>query len=415
MDDRWLELLERWWVRALLVAAALVVCGYYLMVAASRDQVDLGVYRAGGAAIFHGLDLYHLRFPPVGLPFTYPPLTAMMFVPIAWAPLRVVQILWMAGSLVGTWFFVRLTLRRYAGGIAATSLSIQLAVFVAVAMSDPLRIGLALGQINVIVALLVVADFCGALPRLPRGVMIGVAAAIKLTPLFLIGYFLAIGKHRRAGVTAATFATLTALGAVLAPTASANYWFHGVVTDPARVGGIGFISNQTVNGIIIRALGGPTHAKLFWLPAALLGGLCVLWTARRIEPERPWLAESVAMAGMLVISPVSWIHHWILVLPLLVACLRLARDQHAIPLLCATLLLIGTLMARAIWWVPNYHNREYHENPGQFLLGSIDILLLLAVLGIVMFTMAVGRQEAPGSAEISLEPAGGPSGSASVP
>jgi alpha-1,2-mannosyltransferase len=382
-SERWKDcavITERKTVRVLLWVAVALVAAYFLLVAATRDQIDFAVYRAGGAALLHGVDVYRIRVPPIGLPFTYPTTTALLFVPMSWGPVRVIQVIWMSASLVGLWFFVRLTMKRYASGRSAQDLYIHMAVFVLVAVSDPLRVGLALGQINVLLALLVVADFSDILPKIPRGLMIGIGAALKLTPLFLVAYLVVTKKWKQAGVATATFGLLTAIGFIVAPGASNHFWFHGVVTDPSRVGGIGYISNQSVNGLVVRMLGGPAHAKAFWLPIALIVGILVLWTARRAEPQRPWLAEATAMAGMLAVSPISWVHHWIFVLPLLVASLRFARERHSHWLGTTTLLLIGVLMVRMIWWVPNGHNREYHPGFVHLVAGNIDILLLLVIL-----------------------------------
>ena len=56
-----------------------------------RRQVDLGTYLMGGTHAF-GANLYQVLYPPTGLGFTYPPLAAMLFVPLAHLPDRVDQV-----------------------------------------------------------------------------------------------------------------------------------------------------------------------------------------------------------------------------------------------------------------------------------------------------------------------------------
>jgi len=155
-------------VRLVLVTGLLVVFGVYLRSAGIHDQTDFGVYRAGGHAILTGRDLYALRVLPLGLPFTYPPVSAMFFALLALIPVRAGQVVWMAASLAGLGVFVRLTMRRYATGVAATGTTVFLVVLILVARSDPVRVNLNFGQINVFIGLLLVADLCGALPRIPR-------------------------------------------------------------------------------------------------------------------------------------------------------------------------------------------------------------------------------------------------------
>jgi alpha-1,2-mannosyltransferase len=367
-----------------LLAGVLVVFALYLRSAGATDQIDFGVYRAGGRAILNGRDLYSLRVPPVGLPFTYPPLSAVVFAPLAWLRVRAGQVVWMAASLIGLFAFVRLTLLRYGTGLAATSTSVLLAVFIVVAASDPLRVNFSLGQINVLIGLLVLADLADVLARVPRGVMTGVAAALKLTPLFLVAYFVLVRRYRAAAVAAGTFLTVTVLASAVAPHASNQYWLHGYFADARRTGGIAYISNQSINGVIVRLSGSPDHARAFWLPIAIVTAAAILWSVRRIHDQRPWLAESIALASMLLLSPVSWVHHWILVLPFLVASFRLAHeDRRPRVLLVLTCALTAALWLGIVWRVPNTHDREYHHNLWQFVVGNSDVLLLLAAIAAV--------------------------------
>jgi len=76
-------------VHFVLLAGLLVVFAGYLRSASVHDQIDFGVYRAGGHAIVTGRDLYALRVPPVGLPFTYPPASAVFLAPLALISVRI--------------------------------------------------------------------------------------------------------------------------------------------------------------------------------------------------------------------------------------------------------------------------------------------------------------------------------------
>jgi alpha-1,2-mannosyltransferase len=372
-----------------LLLGLLVVLGQYLRLAGTHDQVDFGVYRAGGHAILTGRDLYTLRVPPVGLPFTYPPAAALFFAPLALIPVHAGQVIWTATSILGLCWFVRLTMRRYATGNVATNTTALLVVLILIARSNPVGGNLSLGQINVLIGLLVVADLCGALSRIPRGVMSGVAAALKLTPLFLVAYFVAVRRYRAASVAACTFAGVTALAFLVAPRASTAYWLHGYFADARRTGGIAYISNQSINGVIVRLTGSPSNAPVFWFPAVIVTGAVVLSAVRRLHDRRPWLAESIAVAAMLLLSPVSWVHHWILVFPFLVACFRLCahRKQWGV-LLLLTCMLSASLWFGIVWHVPNTHDREYHHTVWEFLVGNSDVLLLLAVLAVVLLAFA---------------------------
>jgi alpha-1,2-mannosyltransferase len=374
-------------VRGLLILGGGAVCVGYLLHAWRGFELDLAVYRAGGAAALRGHHLYNGLETGSGYPFTYPPVSALLFSPLSPLPQGLAQLVWTITSLVGLWFVVRLTLDRYASSAVAADPNWRLAVFVLVAVSDPLRVGLGTGQINVFIALLVLADLCGVWPRLPRGVLIGVAGAVKLTPLFLIAYLLAVRRIRDAGWAAGTFLCITAATFVVMPTASADFWF-GDVSDLSRFG-LGYVSNQSVNGLIVRWQHYPVHDRGLWLCCALLVAVMVLWTARNVVRSRPWLAEGVAMGGMLAVSPVSWIHHWIFVLPLLVASVRLGTDRRYRQIRWLAVALGAVLLGRVAWLMVN----TYRDSPAEFLLGNIDILLLLTLLASIAWTFRTAPRE----------------------
>jgi alpha-1,2-mannosyltransferase len=215
--------------------------------------------------------------------------------------------------------------------------------------------------------------------------------------LFLVLYFIVVRRYRTAAVAAITFAAITLAAWVIAAHSSAEYWLHGYFADARRTGGIGFISNQSLNGVLVRLTGSPAHAHAIWLPVAVVVAGIVLWEVRRIHDRRPWLAEAVALAAMLVLSPVSWIHHWILVLPFLVACYRLFSEQVSLRRLgmALTVALSASLWFGFVWKVPNTNDREFHLNASQFLVGNSAFILLVVTLGVAM---AAARASGDGAA-----------------
>jgi alpha-1,2-mannosyltransferase len=166
---------------------------------------------------------------------------------------------------------------------------------------------------------LVVADCL--LPRTPwpRGTLIGIATAIKLTPAVFLLFFLAHRQWRPVFVAGASFAVATGVGFLAAPADSAKYWFGGVLTDPSRIGSPGFASNQSLAGLLHRwFVPAPWHT-VCWLLAALVV-LVVGWIAvARLRGRGQDVAAllAVAAAGLLA-SPVSWSHHYVWVVPALI-------------------------------------------------------------------------------------------------
>ena len=396
VSSRWSGAARRCLTFSLVVVIG-IQCWHFFASALRYDQVDFGVYRAGGAALLHGADLYGLRVGALHLPFTYPPAAAVLFAPFASLAVRPEQAFWTVCSLVALWYVIRLSLRRYATSRVGNSALIALGVFALVAHSNPLRVGMSQGQINVFIALLVLLDFSGVFPRLPRGCLIGIAAALKLTPAFLIIYLLVVRRFRAAGVAASTF-FLVSLGAfAFGPSASWRYWVHGDFANARRTGDIQYISNQSINGVLVRLTGSPAHARPLWLVSVVATTICLLWLARRAHGARPWLGEALAMSGMLLVSPVSWVHHWIIVLPLLIASFRCAAEAASrtrVALVITTVALSAVLLYGVVWWVPIGDERVYHADPVQFLLGNSQVLLLLAVIAsLAVFVVRGPRSE----------------------
>ena len=227
---------------------------------------------------------------------------------------------------------------------------------------EPIKSNFAFGQINVVLMTLVIADCVPRRTPWPRGLLLGLGIALKLTPAVFLLYFL-LRRDRRAVVTSlASIAAATLAGFALAWHDSWQYWTH-TVRNTDRIGSASLNTNQNMAGTLAR-LGLSDHAAV---PA--VGGRCLLvlaltvWAARRVlRAGEPVMAViCVALFG-LVVSPVSWSHHWVWVLPtvLVTAVLAWRRRNVALALLSAAgvALMVWTpidLMPKhhevtAAWW-----------------------------------------------------------------
>ena len=117
------------------------------------------------------------------------------------------------------------------------------------------------------------------------------------------------GRRRAAGIAVAVFAGATALGALVAPGDSRRFWTEKVFepTSPS------FFSNQSLQGMLLRSVG-PWRPLWALTAIAVLGfGLAAGIAASRAGDERRGVAL-VALTAALV-SPISWIHHLVCVIP----------------------------------------------------------------------------------------------------
>jgi alpha-1,2-mannosyltransferase len=303
-----------WAAGTVYLVSAAVCCA--LAARSSAQFVDIQVYRMGGGAVLHGEPLYQLR---VGaLPFTYPPFAAVVLTVLSAIPQDAAIAVLTAASVVALPVMLHLALRlpgppAPAGRPAWTA---ALAVAAAAIWLDPARATLGYGQIDIILATAVLYDL--ALPGTCRwkGAVTGLAVGIKLTPAIFVAYLLLTRQYRAAVTAAAVFAGTVATGFAVAPASSAWYW-AGEFASPGRVSPAADPENQSLLGILSRALH-TTNVLPLWLPlaaAVTVTGLALAAAAGRRGDEAAGFSLC-AVTGLLV-SPISWTHHWVIAIPAL--------------------------------------------------------------------------------------------------
>jgi alpha-1,2-mannosyltransferase len=352
-----------------------VVAVFLITVPAFRHFFDIGVYR--GAVRFwliDGGDLYVYRYEASEYGFTYPPFAALMFSPLAltsWPIAVAVGLAVNAGCVVllVRWFLVPMLQRR--GWPRWTPCALG---FLALLVFEPVRDTVSYGQINLVLLVLVCAGL-----RYPRlaGVGIGLAAAIKLTPAVFIGYLLLSRRYRAAATAAGTSAGATIVAFLLAPDASRVFW-TSAVWDTGRVGKLYYVSNQSLRGVLAR-LEAP---EMWWLVAVALVVTYWCWWVRTRRPD--------AMAGYAVtgavgclISPVTWVHHLVWLLPGLFLLLERAWStedrtlrRQRLGILAAVFVVLSSSLVW-LWWA---HPLGWAAFPGS------NAYVWLTLAGILVLT-----------------------------
>jgi alpha-1,2-mannosyltransferase len=329
-------------VRGRLVAAGIiafaVILGSYLAYMAvhpyhwTLDPVDLGVYRSGGLIVRHVRPWYdpHLAAPLYDWPgylnlhlkFTYPPFAAVVFAVVSLIPWRALPPLSVAVNiaalLAALWFtFGGLGYRRDLTRLGATLLAAA-----AVFWTEPVIRALYLGQVNLVLMALIIWDLCqpdtrqSGASRWWKGAGVGVAAGIKLVPLIFIPYLLLTRRFRAAAVACAAFAATVAAGYVVAPADSARWWLGGLFFNGGRTGFVGWEGNQSLRALLTRLAGSVAGAEPVWLAVALataVAGLACAALLHRAGHPLPGLL-ACALTGLLI-SPISWDHHWVWIVP----------------------------------------------------------------------------------------------------
>jgi alpha-1,2-mannosyltransferase len=361
---------------AVSVATAVVVP---LVGAVLHRQTDLSVYRMGAGHVGDP-HLYDLVLPGTDLRFTYPPFAAVALAPVGWLPQTAAQVVWSLLSSAALLALIAVAVAAAAPGLDRRRL-VALASLAAAGMFflEPVRHTFALGQVNLLLALAVLVDLVRVGPR-RRGVLTGVAAAVKLTPLVFVPYLWLSGQRRAALRAAVAFTVAGGLAALIAPTASRAYWRHDLL-DTARVGGADYVGNQSLKGVLFRLTRGPVDGKLLVplvVAVAVAGLVAAARTARAGRTLEGLLGA--ATVGILV-SPVSWSHHLVWAVPALAwLCLATDRPRHGRLVAAAA---VALLWAAPQWWVPRLRDRELHHHGWQllaanaFCLGAVAFLALL--------------------------------------
>ena len=360
--------------------------GYGLFLALGTYEVDLGVYlRLGGRYIFTP-HLYSLALPNTELLFTYPPFAALLFAPWqrVFSTVHPVQTVWTIGNLAALIALLVLSLRIIKPEMdRKAALRLGLLLSLPALLLNPVVITVDFGQVNLVVTLLVVWDLLSQRRigswQAPLGVATGLAAAVKLTPILFVPYLILTRRTRGAVTCVVTFVVCELVAFLLSPTSSRDYWTHALF-KPGRAGKLSYVGDQNLMAAVERLHHGlmTNLALLPVLVAVAAGGLWLAALAHR--RSSPMLGLLVCAATGLVVSPISWAHHLVWVIPAIV-WLGLAADRprFGVPLAIGTAVLFWIA---PIWWVPYVGTSDLHLNTWQLVAGnSFFFALVLFLLG----------------------------------
>jgi alpha-1,2-mannosyltransferase len=371
------------------VAAATAVFLYWY--GNGHDFFDLRIYVSAMRWWAGGHPLYDYAQPDRvqgKLYFTYPPFTALLLRPFADVPVRLTIGLFTAGTVVLTmaitWFLVAPVADRhgwprwYAAGLA-----IPLAFTI-----EPSRETITLGQINMLLVVLILADVLFAVPRNSRlaGVGVGLATALKLYPGIFIAYLLFARRWRAALVAAGAAAGATLLAAAISPKASWQFWTEAL-WDTDRVGRTDYTGNQSLLGLLSRLVTPDDPNRLIWLPVAAVVAGYGLWRAARAAAAGDHLT-GLTLTGLVgaLISPITWPHHVYWFVPALIVLVDYAAGRAGLgrPARVAAIVLALGVYAGAVYGVVSFNDFGTAAlrtvTPHDFVVRNLFVLLALVLL-----------------------------------
>ncbi|MEV6069226.1 glycosyltransferase 87 family protein [Nocardia sp. NPDC052001] len=377
--------------------------------------IDLQVYRIGIETLRHGGDLYG-QLPQttigIGLPFIYPPFAAVILSPFALLPWDAARFAFFVTSVVALALSLYLVARRVWPeqgrrelALFATACATPLALLL-----EPVRSTLDFGQVNLLLMALVVADCLTEKPKWKRGMLVGIAAAVKLTPAAFVLYFLIRRDYKAAATAAITGAAATVLTFPIMPKSSTEYWFGGM-GNVSGLSGSAFHTNQSIQAVLARF---GIHKPLFTLLWLVLGALvlALVVAAMRQAADRPPLALAINAVFTLLVSPISWSHHWVWIAPAVLAMIGYATR---LPWRAAAGWYVVTALTVAVYvygpqnWLPGGDGKETHWTPWQHFVG--DSYVWLSVLLVALYLVTARRaaaQVAPARVDGLVQAPGSP-------
>ncbi|WP_245900447.1 glycosyltransferase 87 family protein [Prauserella shujinwangii] len=366
-----------------------------LLVWKRLDGLDLEIYRLGAQAFLGGGDLYG-PLPPTTdgtmLPFLYPPFAAVAFAPLLAVPVEVGLVAVTVVGAVGLGAVLALSAGRIVmsgalltksasneplmtrGGLAVAGVVTLVAQALAL-LSEPVRATLGFGQVNLLLMLLAGVDTLATERHRMRGVLVGVAAAVKLTPAVFVLFFLLRRDFRATANAVAAFVVCGAVAWVLSPETSARYWTD-IVTGH-RIDDPGYIANQSLRGLLARL---DQPAWVWPLACALVLAGTVLVMRRALAARQPALAVLACAVGALLVSPLSWTHHWVWSGPAVaVVCVLTLRKGRA---RAAVLLGLAAVLAWVFVASPLWDHRDVWPLRESYVLAGGLLLVLFWLLAL---------------------------------
>jgi alpha-1,2-mannosyltransferase len=377
--------------------------------------VDLHVYIGGAAAVDHPGTLYSYVYadqtPDFPLPFTYPAFAAVLFYPLRLLPFGLVAFCWQVGTMAALYGVVRVSQRLL--GVPAGAGHRVAMLWTAVAIwLEPLRSTFDYGQINV---LLVLASLWAVYSTRwwLSGLLIGVAAGVKLTPAIAGLYFVGARRWGAAVFSAIVFSATVALSVFVVGDQARSY-FTDLIFDTDRVGPICTTFNQSWRGGICRIFGHDDgYDPLVLTAIAVTAVLSVLaWralsTGAAAGPggtDRLGALLVVELFGLLL-SPISWTHHWVWLVPLMIWLMHGPLSGHRGARILGWGWLVLTIIG--VPWLLSFAQPTIWQNSRAWYLAWGGLVYIVATLVTLIWIAASGGRPGrrlPGPAQAESPPA----------
>ncbi|MGX1806815.1 mannosyltransferase [Nocardia sp. NPDC055321] len=385
---------------------------WVLLLPNGMNFVDLHVYVDGSAALGSG-HLYEWtdrsRTPDFALPFTYPPFAALVFYPLHLLPFTFVAIVWLLATMAALFGVVWLALEFMVGKAALREeywRTVALAWTAVGIWLEPMRMTLDYGQVNVFLVLL--ALFAVRSDRWwISGTLVGVAAGVKLTPAITGVYFAASRRWLTAVWSGVVFFGTIGLTYLITPAETRTY-FGELLGDASRIGPVGSASNQSLRGALSRLLGHDVVSGPVWLVAVLIAAALAVLAWRALAADDVLGKLLIVQLFGLLVSPISWSHHWIWLIPVMLWLVYGPLRRAAGARVLAGFWFLTTLVG-VPWVLLNFQTSIWTiSRPG--LMSWLGTVYAVGAVAFYVWVIRAGRASSGLAADLSRAPAPHPAG-----
>ncbi|MGB0969575.1 MAG: mannosyltransferase [Mycobacterium sp.] len=355
--------------------------------------VDLHVYLGGAGTLDHPGTLYDYVYseqtPDFPLPFTYPPFAAVLFYPLHLLPFGVVALAWQLGVVAALYAVVRMSQRLLPAGSSSGDRRVAMLWTAIGIWTEPLRSTFDYGQVNVLLVLAVLFAVYSTRWWL-SGLLVGLAAGVKLTPAVSGLYFLGARRWGALAFSAVVFFLTIGLSALVVGD-QVRYYFTRLLGDASRVGPIGTSFNQSWRGGISRIMGADAgYGPVVLIGIAATAVLAVLaWRAVGGAEDRLAAIVIVQLFGLLL-SPISWTHHWVWLIPLMIWLLHgPVRDRLGARVLFRVWLFLTVV---GVPWLLSFAQPSIWEISRPWYLAWAGLIYVVATLATLAWIAATARR-----------------------
>lgn len=360
------------------------------------NQIDAKVYWRGGQRLQAGEPLYTTGM--VGrLPFTYPPFAGILFVLLAGMSFETVRIVVECLTIAALIVVILVGFHERGNKLTPVIIYTACALAVGAHLLHPIRGTIFFGQINIFLMALVATSFTRKDHGWYSGIGVGLATGLKLTP----GFFMIVLLIQRrwaafCGSVAAVLSTI-AIAWILLPEDSWDFWTRAM-WDSSRIGSFENIDDQSIKAVVFRLLG--NNSPWWYLCEALVLALVVAALVMLRTTNNNTAMMALGGWGACLLSPFSWHHHYVWVVPLTVvlvdAILRYSSEHRyarALPA-AAAIVLLWCLTGLWIYRFPdnerakmgipalnNLHPDQYELVQGVYVWTGIAIMVIAIAWG----------------------------------